>query len=188
MKIKLTYSLFALLVVFACKQKQEPQVNSFSEKPDTSAKQAFAIDATKDAEYLVDTYSNGLFALKVAELVEEKSSNNVLKAFAGKIADTHYKIVNEVKSLAHTKKITLPSGLNLIQLNELNKISETQSGQLEKLFIEKMEVKHREDIELLEKISKESEDNEIATLAIASLATVKSQYDEVIAVKERLDM
>lgn len=177
-----------LALLFSCRQKQEPQVNTQTADTLSQASEVFVMDATKDAEYLVDTYSNGLFAVEVAEIVEKNTQNKDLKAFAGKIADTHSKLVNEVKSLAQAKKISLPSGLNFYQLNEVNKLSEKQPGELEKLFIEKMEIEHREDIALLEKISKESEDNEIATLAIASLATIKSQYDEVVAVKERLNM
>lgn len=190
---ELTTSLILITLVFfsACKQKQDPQTgdNSIGDvsKSVQVEKQKFTIDATKEADYLVDTYANGLYAIRAAEIVKEKAKNENIKAVADKIASTHKKIVEELDQLAKEKKISLPSDLNQFQRSELVKLEKNDKN-LEQVFIQQMEIEHKEDIELLEKISKESEDNEISTVAIAYLPTLKTQYDEVVAAKERMNL
>ena len=190
MKELTTSLLLIILLLSACKQKQDPQTSDNTadvQKSDQVEKQKFTIDATKEADYLVDTYANGLYAIRAAEIVKEKAKNENIKAVADKIASTHKKIVEELDQLAKEKKISLPSDLNHFQRSELEKLEKNDKN-LEQVFIQQMENEHKEDIELLEKISKESEDNEISTVAIAYLPTLKTQYDEVMAVKERMNL
>jgi putative membrane protein len=184
----LTYLLLLTLLI-TCKPKQEPQTeNIIIENVEVPGKEKYVIDATKDAEYLVDAYANGLYAIRAAEIVKQKIKNEEVRSVANKIAITHQKIVEDINEIASSKKISLPSDLNQLQRSELNKLSEKEPASLEKMFVEQMENEHKEDIELLEKISKESEDNEISTVAIACLTSLKSQLDEVIAIKERLEL
>ncbi len=145
------------------------------------------IDATKDAEYVVDTYANALYAIKAAELVKKKTNKAEIKSVAEKIVATNKKVFSELDHLAASKKISLPSNLNMAQITDLNKLA-NDTVNPEQLFLQQMETEHREGMTLLEKISKESEDNEISTVAISCLATVKTQYDEVVATKERMSL
>jgi predicted outer membrane protein len=153
----------------------------------TPARTGVVIDATKDAEYVVDSYANALYAIKAAEIVKQRTTRDDIKSMAEKIEATNKKVFSELDKLASVKKISLPSNLNMAQITDLNKLA-NDTANTGKLFLQQMENEHKEGMELLEKISKESEDNEITTVAISCLATVKSQYDEVVATKERLDL
>lgn len=177
-------------ILFSCKGKQQPQMkedgtSNVVATPPVNGK--IVIDATKDAEYVVDSYSNALYAIKAAEIVKQKTTRNDIRSVADKIEATNKKVFSELDQLAATKKISLPSNLNMMQLTDLNKLA-NDSIHTDKLFLQQMENEHREGMALLEKISKESEDNEISTVAISCLASIKSQYDEVVAAKERLDL
>ncbi|NJK94854.1 MAG: hypothetical protein HC905_08000 [Bacteroidales bacterium] len=50
-----------------------------------------------------------------------------------------------------------------------------------------IENSHKKEIGIFEKLSTESEDNEISALAIYCLSAVRSQYEEVIAIKDRME-
>jgi putative membrane protein len=185
---KAIYLLVIIMFVVTCKSKKEPQARSITEN-NTEAKapevKKFSIDATKDAEYMVDAYANGLYTIEASEIVKLKTNNIEIKAFADRLTSTHQKVIADLNHVASNKKISLPSSLNQAQRVDLEKLKQKEPINIERFFMEQMEKEHKEDIELLEKISKESEDNDISTLAIACLSTVKTQYDEIIAVKER---
>lgn len=190
----LTLYILTLSVLIGCKPKQEPQMDSMKVIENKDNNQTHnpegnksLIDTTRDAEYLVDTYTNGLYAIRAAEIVKQKTENVEIKAIADKVAGTNQTLINNLDKLASAKKMSLPSGLNMQQQHELTKLNNEEPENLERLFIEQMENEHREDIELLEKVSKQSEDNEISTVAISCLATLKTQYDEVVAARERFD-
>lgn len=187
----LSVLLVFTLLLFSCRNKQQPQmeesVTGNMVETNAASTRSVVIDATKDAEYVVDTYANALYAIKAAEIVKQKTTRDDIKAVAKKIEATNKKIFSELDQLAAAKKISLPSNLNMAQITDLNKLA-NDTVNPEQLFLEQMENEHREGMTLLEKISKESEDNEISTVAISCLATVKTQYDEVVATKERLDL
>lgn len=186
-----TLSIFLVFasLLLSCRNKQQPQmvesVTKIAETPVATGN--VVIDATKDAEYVVDTYANALYAIKAAEVVKKKTKRDDIKSVAEKIEATNKKIFSELDKLATTKKISLPSNLNMAQITDLNKLTNDTINP-ERLFLQQMETEHKEGMTLLEKISKESEDNEITTVAISCLATVKSQYDEVVATKERMNL
>jgi predicted outer membrane protein len=196
MKNRITLLFILMAVLFGCKPKHEPTLKNVADNRTVSndtiikdaAKGGVIYDTTREAGYLVDSYSNGLFSIEAAQVVKQKTQIPEVKEFADKIVSLQSKKVEEFENVAKTKKISLPSNLSLIQRYELKGITEKDPGELEKVFIEKIESKNKEDIALLEKISKESEDNDIATLAISSLATVKYQSDEIKSVKERFEL
>ncbi|NJO68081.1 MAG: DUF4142 domain-containing protein [Bacteroidetes bacterium] len=89
--------------------------------------------------------------------------------------------------MANKKKISLPSNLNLQQRSKLKELSDQHSQVLEKEFMNQIENSHKKEIGIFEKLSTESEDNEISALAIYCLSAVRSQYEEVIAIKDRME-
>lgn len=191
MKTIFKYLIVALVVVTACRSKQEPQTVEANPEGTVETKSdsgRFVIDATMEAEYLVDTYANSLYAVKAAEILKKDAEHEDVKAFAEEIANTNKKIIEELDKLSSAKKISLPSGLTMAQLTDLDKLSAETPRNKEIMFLTQMESEQREGIGLLEKISRESEDNEISTVAIACLSQMKMRYDEVVQVKEKLSM
>lgn len=184
--------LVLILIMVSCRNKQPqmeyntPEITN-NEEQSTPRASSEIIDATQDAEYMVDTYANVLYSIKAAEVVKQKSDKKEVVAVARQIEKANREVFKDLGQLAEAKKISLPSKLSMAQLTELNKL-EKNSRNLEEIFLEQMEDEHREGMALLEKISKESEDNEISTVAISCLSTVKSQYDEVVELKERMSL
>lgn len=187
MKLRILYFLAIFLILEGCRQKTDPKLVSEPDTVESDSKTKFVIDATADAEYMVDSYSNGLFAIQLAELVKYKTENANVKTVAVKISDTQKKIVSEIGDMANKKKISLPSNLNLQQRSKLKELSEQHSQVLEKEFLNQIENSHKKEMGIFEKLSTESEDNEISTLAIYCLSAVQSQYEEVIALKDRME-
>lgn len=191
MKRAVTYVLIILISLVSCKPNKEPQISDIQNSDEENTvmgteNKKFVIDATFEAEYLVNTYASGLYLIKAAEIVQQKTKKEEFKIFAENVVNTNQKIVENLNELASAKKMSLPSDLNLIQRNELKKLKEIDTKKMEAAFIKQLESEHKEDIELLEEVSKKSEDNQITTVAIACLSTLKSQYEEMLSVKEKL--
>lgn len=192
MNFRLIYSIVLISILFACKPNQEPKMLRETTVVDSNnndvAKKHLVMDATKDAEFVMDSYSSGLYAIQAAELVKYQAKNKAIIDLADKVSDTHKKIVSDLGGLANAKKISLPSGLSLQQRSKIKELGKKDTESMEVDFVVQMENKNKEDIELLEKVSKESEDNEISTVAISSLSALRTQFEEVKAVKERMNL
>lgn len=190
MKTKLIYTAIVTLFFIGCKQKTEPKLSESSQTGnekrivDTSK----IIDASKDAEYMVDTYSSGLFFIQAAEIAKQKAMNKQVKLIAEIVAQRHKKINNEINELASEKKLSLPSRLNLEQMTKIQVLEKEDPSNIEKEFLKQMESEHKQDIELFEKISKESEDNDISALAVYCLSELQTQYDQLVNVKDKLNL
>lgn len=192
MKNLLTYLLIISAVTFSCRQKHDPKVETANQSASEDSIPVrvsgnVIYDTTKEASHIVDSYSNGLFAIEAAKTVKQKTQLPDVKHFADMVSALQIKKVTEFENLAKLKRISLPSNLNLIQRYKLKEIAEKEPGSLEKVFIEEIEINNNEEIALLEKVSKESEDNDIATVAISNLAVLKMQSDEIKSAKENLN-
>jgi predicted outer membrane protein len=180
-----------MVALVSCKPNKEPQISDNKDGGESNLPERgnkYVIDATFEAEYLVNAYASGLYAIKAAEIIQQKSKNKEFKVFAENIVNSHQKIVDNLDELASVNKMSLPSDLNFMQRNELKKLKEIDPQKMEAAFVQQMELEHIEDIELLEEVSMKSEDNQITTVAIVCLSTLKSQYEEIISVKEKLQI
>lgn len=189
MKLKIKYFAIVLLIFIGCKQKTEPKLSESSVKSERrSIDTTKIIDASKDAEYVVNTYSSGLFSIEAAEIVKKKVMNKQVRLIAEMVLERHRKIVDEIDQLALNKKISLPSKLNMEQRSKINALQEEAPAKVEEEFLRQMETEHKQDIVLFEKLSRESEDNEISSLAVFCLSELQSQYDQLVDVKENLNL
>lgn len=189
MKARLIYHVTIILIFIGCKQKTDPKVSENTVKVERKTVDVKdVIDASKDADYMVDTYSSGLFSIEAAEVAKKKVMNKQVKLMAEMVAQRHKKIVDEISELASDKKISLPSKLNMEQMSKIKTLQQETPSKVEEEFLNQMETEHKQEIDLCEKLSKESEDNEISSLAAFCLSELQSQYDQLVEVKEKLNL
>lgn len=117
--------------------------------------------------------------INAGKLAQDKAQSAEVKSFAKKMVDDHTKALDDLKQLAQTKAVTLPTALNKQQMAMEQKL---QSLSGEKFDIQYMkqagERSHKQTYELLQKAAK-AEDTDLKNYASKTIAAVEGHQQMV---------
>ncbi|NJK95720.1 MAG: DUF4142 domain-containing protein [Bacteroidales bacterium] len=84
------------------------------------------------------------------------------------------------------KNIDLPEYLSESYKNNLKELDKTSSKNFEKLFINHLENKLVNQIELVEAYSRRSEDNELITFSVSLLTGMHEQLNTLVSLRDKI--
>jgi putative membrane protein len=140
------------------------------------------------SDFVVKAASGGLMEVELGRLAEKNASNPEVKAFGKRMVDDHSKANEELKSLAATKNITLPTAPGEDHQKHITDLSAKTGADFDKDYMALMEKDHQEDINLFENASKDADmDPDIKAFAQKTLTTLREHHDLAKKLDEKLD-
>jgi putative membrane protein len=200
-KLKLLCVAFATsLLIFSCEsRKQESAAGTGANEglatttsnDDLSDDKDDAIDMAEDAndrkfesdsaerhsDFLVEAAEGGLFEVEAARLAQEKAVSPKVKTFAKHMMDEHSKANKELKALAAKKTVTIPSALGEDKKEKIEKLRKLSGNDFDKEYMDMMVKDHKEDVQLFDKESKGSDDNEVEKWAATVLPKLQKHLE-----------
>ncbi len=127
-----------------------------------------------DKSFINNAYQDGLAEVKAGELALGKTANADVKTFAQHMVTDHGSANSDLKSLADSKKVELPSGPSLVAQGK-EKYLDTKSGSdFDKAFASGMVSDHKKAVDAFEKAANEAKDPDVKAFAAKTLPTLKS--------------
>lgn len=140
----------------------------------------------KNAAFLVKAAEINLEEISLGKLAQKKSTNKDIKEL-GKIMETaHTKALADLQKLAAKKSISIPTELTQDAKNLYQKLDGKSEKEFNKDYADKMVSGHKDAIDLFEKQSTESSDDDIRTWSTAMLPELRTHLDHAIAVQEKV--
>jgi putative membrane protein len=177
-------SAVTLLSVSAYAQSTTTQTTTTTTTSKTTATDNKA-EASTDANMLVEAYSSGMSEIKLAENVKARTVSDEVKTMAGTMITAHTELNNQIRALASTRKVTLPSELSKMQQAEIDILSKKSGMDLDDKYVDMLVSSHKKSVALYEKGSK-AEDADIRTFFAENLPKVKEHLDMATDLKERM--
>lgn len=143
-------------------------------------------DIKKDAKFAVNAADGGMLEVELAALAQKNGSSKVVKDFSKHIMEDHTKANEELKALALSKSISLPTALSEKNLNKVDKLSKKTGSEFDKDYIDFMISDHKDDIDLFEKEAEKGNDPELKAFAAGKLPTLKHHLQMAEDAKEAL--
>ncbi len=143
-------------------------------------------NAEKESQRLVDAYSSNLCEVRNGENAITKAVTADVKELATMLVSAHMKMNEEVKRLADSRNVTLPSSVSDEDQKKIEKMNEKSGLDFDKEFSKEMKDKHEKAVKKYEKDAENSEDTEIKNWASNTLTEVKSHLDMVNATWEKI--
>lgn len=137
-------------------------------------------EGEKAADKLVHAYSANLFEIKAAENASMNATTEDVKKLSAMLIEAHTKMNTDVKALADSKGITLPTELTEEQRKDLEKLSEKIGIDYDKSFTDKMKKKHEDALSFYEKTADKCEDPQVRNWASTTAPEVRSHLDMVL--------
>lgn len=177
-----TIAALSLVLVAAACNRTESQVSTTET---TSAKDGGfpAMNAPErspgamspeDRDFMTKAAKGGMLEIALGNEEAQKGANADAKAMGGKIAQDHTAADNELKQIAQTKHLDLPTELDSDQKSTIDKLSKLSGAKLDKEYAKDMVDDHEDDVKAFEKAAKDVQDPELRAWAAKTLPVLQN--------------
>jgi putative membrane protein len=173
MKQAVLIATVALLMVgsAAAVAQQTPPVKPMGDQG--SAKPVNDAKPGADHHFVTDAAVGGMAEVELGKLATEKASNADVKKFGQRMADDHGKANDELKSLAQSKQITLPSAIDAKHKATIDRLSKLSGEAFDRAYVQEMLKDHQKDVAAFRTESKSGKDPEVKAWADKTLPTLE---------------
>ncbi|MGB3076561.1 MAG: DUF4142 domain-containing protein [Chitinophagales bacterium] len=142
-------------------------------------------DSEKDAQFVVDVISGNYYEINLASYAGMHSSSADVKSMAKQMVDDHTSMMNQLKSIAASKTISVPMDDSTEVKNAIDDLHDAKPENFDKAWADKMLEKHTASISKLEEGLKDVRDSEIKAWIEGALPTVRKHYDMLNKLNEK---
>jgi putative membrane protein len=187
MKIASTFmTLATLAILWSCgsKSTETTDTTEFADSTNEAAADSTATDSTSaavedDAEFAVEAANGGMAEVALSKIAEDKATDPKVKEFAKQMIKDHSKANGELKTLAASKNITLPSAPNEEKQKAAADLGGKSGSDFDKAYISQMKKDHEQTVKLFENAQKEVKDPELKVFIDKTLPVIKAHAEHV---------
>lgn len=130
-------------------------------------------DKENDAEFMVEAASGGMMEVELANLALQKGTSTQVKEFARMMIKDHKKANEELKALAASKNIVLPTALIDKHQRVVNDLKDKSVKTFDAKYMNAMLDDHKKDVKEFEEASKDAADPDIRAFAAKTLPVLQ---------------
>lgn len=170
------------LVLMACNSNEPKESKEVAEV--VNDQNIDGRSAEKDAQFLVDAVSNSYDEVLIADLALTRSTNANIKTMAQQIKDEHTILLGELKTVADSKAVSLPTTASENAVKEVATLTEKKAADFDKAWLEEVEDLHDNSVKKFENAADDAMDANIKTWASTNLVKIKGHLDMINKMQE----
>ena len=187
MKIASTFmSLAVIATLWGCgsKSTETTDTTEFADSTNEAVADNAATDSVSsaikdDAEFAVAAANGGMAEVALSKIAEEKATDPKVKEFAKQMIKDHSKANDELKTLASSKNITLPSAPNEEKQKAASDLGGMSGSDFDKAYISQMKKDHDQTVKLFEDAQKDVKDADLKAFIEKTLPVIKAHAEHV---------
>ena len=150
-----------------------------------------AEDTTKtgigmDQHFMQKVAAGNMMEIQLSETAKEKATSDEVKTFATKLATDHGKALADLKSLAATKNVSLPTDIPADNKPMLAKISNATGASFDREYVRTMVVNHAKNVAKFRKASQKLTDPDLKNWVTSILPTLEEHLTQAKAIGTKL--
>jgi len=169
--------VMSMSAVPALAQRPDPANRGASTQQSTAATKTEDKTGT-DQRWVMTAARDGIAEVELGRLASEKASSSEVKDFAKKMVDDHSKANDELKSIASTKNITLPTETDGKHKAAIDRLSKMSGEAFDRAFAQDMLSDHKKAVSAFRTESKSGKDPEVKAFAAKTLPTLESHLKQ----------
>ena len=126
-----------------------------------------------DQTFVTKAAAGGMAEVELGKLAQEKGTSDQVKSFAQRMVTDHNKANDELKSLAQTKNITLPTDMGAKEKALKDRLSKMSGEAFDRAYMQAMVADHRKDVSEFRAESNTGKDPEVKAWASKTLPTLE---------------
>ena len=142
--------------------------------------------AEKDAEFVVDVIASNYGEVKLAKLVQKRSTNPEIKDVAKVLESDHEAVLSNLKNLASKKGLVVPSEESGDAKDKLQELTNQKASEFDKEWCETLMDNHRSSISKFEKAANDISDPELRNFVNTTLPKLRTHHDTLMECHKKL--
>jgi len=139
-----------------------------------------------DAAFAIKAAQGGLAEVKLGRLAAEKASSPDVKAFGQQMIDDHGKANEQLKTVAESEGMTLPTDVNGKQQAIYDRLSKLSGAEFDAAYVKDMVMDHQEDVKEFKKEADSGKDEKIKSFASQTLPVIQGHLEKIKAIQPNL--
>lgn len=147
--------------------------------------------ASNQDSFMREAAESGMAEVMLGNLALQKSQNEQVRSFAQQMVSDHTAANEELKALAASKSVTLPTDVNSKQRNAMNKLNGMSGTEFDKAFMRQMVKDHEAAVKLFQREAERGTDEATKAFAAKTLPTLqghlqmaRTMYDSMKKMKD----
>ena len=173
----------------ACSSKKTESTDSVENADSTNEAKEDAGTGQNDGtnEFAVKAANGGMLEVELGRMAEEKAASKDVKDFGAMMVKDHSKANEELKTIAATQNITLPSTLGEDEQKHVNDMAKLSGAEFDKKYVSMMVDDHKDDIDLFKKAVDDEKTNQaVKDFASKTLPTLQKHMDAINAIDKKM--
>ncbi|MBA3647122.1 MAG: DUF4142 domain-containing protein [Chitinophagales bacterium] len=179
--------LFAGLLSFTSCQNTMKKDESKDMAEDQN-KDKFDKNNEKNAQLMVDLVSNQYYEIHLAQYAQQKSTNSEIKSLATMMVDDHTAMLNQLKSLAAQKTISIPNEDSTDVNNKTHDWNNDKPNDFNKAWTNEMIDNHKDAVNKMQgAIDDNDTDIDLKNILTNGITKVRMHLDSLNVCHDKLD-
>lgn len=126
-----------------------------------------------DSTFIMKAAQGGMAEVELGKLAVQKASNDRVKQFGQQMVDDHSRAGDELKSLASSKGMTVPTTINAKDRATKKRLEGMQGADFDRAYMQDMVNDHQQDIADFQKEADHGSDPDVKAWAAKTLPTLQ---------------
>ncbi|HUS03040.1 MAG TPA: DUF4142 domain-containing protein, partial [Chitinophagaceae bacterium] len=157
------------------------------DKPaDASSSQVSTSPPSQESiDFVTKAASGGLMEVQLGQLAQQNAKSQRVKNFGSMMVTDHSKANDELKSLAASNNVTIPSALLSEHQKHMDMMGKMKAGDFDKHYMDMMVNDHKKDIGEFQKEANSSSNDAFKSFAAKTLPTLQKHLDSAQAIHNK---
>jgi putative membrane protein len=133
----------------------------------------------KDKEFLMKAAMGGMSEVEMGRLAASNATDPDVKAFGQRMVDDHTKANDQLKQVAASKGVTLPTEMDKSERREMDKLAKMTGSEFDHAYVKMMVKDHKEDVSEFSKEADKGTDSDVKSFAGTTLPTLQDHLKSI---------
>jgi len=151
------------------------QTKAGADKADTNPPKS--LDQSEQ-QFLKDASIGNMAEVELGQLAEQKASASEVKQFAERMTKDHSAVEDQLKNVASSQHVSLPTELDAKHKNAKASVSKLSGSEFDRAYMTLMVQEHTQDVQKFQQQSTSASDQTVKQLAGSTLPTLQDHLKE----------
>jgi len=156
-------------------QRQTP--NTTQNQPNTNGTTLIS-SGSEDIEFMLDAAKGGLAEVELGKLAAERAQSDEVKKFAQRMVDDHTKANEQLKQIAESKSIKLPTEVETKDKALMQRLEKLNGAAFDRTYMNAMVNDHVKDVSEFKREANAGRDPQVKSFATSTLPTLEEHLQQ----------
>ena len=133
--------------------------------------------SSQDQKFVSEAAMGSMMEVEMGRWAAQIGTSDAVKQFGRRMVEDHSKANDELKQVAASKGITLPTALDQKHQTEVSKLARLKGADFDKAYSKKMLSDHQKDVAAFQRASEKATDREVKAFATKTLPTLQEHLE-----------